>query len=142
MNTHTAKSPQTVTHHDLGPLFRKALCIVNGRFTRTLKAAQRVSPPCRQQSPGFLARGTGFLEDHFFSQTRVGGGFSLIQELCIYHALTIIASAPLRITRREIPEAGTPAAKRENLLLPREGGLAHSQSSLCSACVCTAKLHT
>ena len=77
MNKHTEKSPQTVTHHYRGPLFRKALCTVNNTFNKDPKGspAGLTQSPCKQQSPIFLAPGTGFLEDLFFFFTDWGGGW-------------------------------------------------------------------
>lgn len=42
MNKHTEKSPQTVTHHDPGPLFHKALSTVNSMFTKDPKGSPAV----------------------------------------------------------------------------------------------------
>ena len=46
-------------------------------------------PPCPlcQQSPAFLAPGTGFVEDNFSMDSGEGDGFTMIQAHYIYCAL-------------------------------------------------------
>lgn len=105
MNKHTEKSPQTVTHHDPGPLFHKALSTVNSMFTKDPKGSPAV-PKLFGTKHWFPGR-----PFFFFPTDSGGGGFRLIQAHCIYHTLYIITSAPSRITGHEIPEVGNSCYK-------------------------------
>ena len=62
----------------------------------------------QQQSPTFLAPGTGFVEDHFSRDQAIGDGFRMIQMNYIYCALylyySFIRSSSIRSQSLETPD--------------------------------------
>lgn len=94
-------------------------CFVNldWRLQRLSRSRETVFHPSllpTQWSPGFLARGTSFVEDSVSTNWGWGDGFGMTQAhpFMVHCISIIITSAPAQVIRHQIPEAGDPCSTR------------------------------